>query len=109
MGCRHGPKHILTAPLIRWVEGVQAETCIFPMLANSCSGPDITCAHTLEERRGQAPRVRSAGVAVIPVGQCPTLRPAQLDHGGGDDLLEACQIAAVPGQKEPCLVLALVP
>src|SRR5208282_3402968 len=47
IGCRHGPKHILTAPLVRWVEGVQAETCIFPMLANSCSGPEITCAHTL--------------------------------------------------------------
>ena len=55
MGCRHGPKHILTAPLVRWVEGVQAETCIFPMLANSCSGPDITCAHTLVRRRGSMP------------------------------------------------------
>src|SRR5208283_1905796 len=54
MGCRHGPKHILTAPLVRWVEGVQAETCIFPMLANSCSGPDITCAHTLGAPPGHA-------------------------------------------------------
>src|SRR5208283_2362176 len=54
MGCRHGPKHIQTAPLVRWVAGVQAETCIFPMLANSCSGPDITCAHTLAPSQGQA-------------------------------------------------------
>src|SRR5208282_726147 len=52
MGCRHGPKHILTAPLVRWVEGVQAETCIFPMLANPGSAPNITCAHTLVRRRG---------------------------------------------------------
>src|SRR5208283_3006506 len=57
MGCRHGPKHILTAPLVRWVEGVQAETCIFPMLANSCSGPDITCAHTLAPSQGHGWRI----------------------------------------------------
>jgi len=35
---------------------MQAETCAFPMLANPCSNPDITCVHALAPSQGQAPR-----------------------------------------------------
>src|SRR4051812_3687054 len=42
-----------------------------------------------------------AAAAVIPVGQGPVLRPAQLDDGGEAETLEVEQIAAMPGEEIP--------
>src|SRR5581483_475982 len=48
-------------------------------------------------------------VAVVPVRQRPARRAADLDHRGGDDLLEKEQVGAVPRQEIAAAVLALPP
>jgi len=83
------------------------------------SGRSVSRHH--EERVGAAvgPRLRSEGgrkmepigvalVIVVPVGQRPAGWPAKLHNRGSDDPLECAQIAAVPGEEIPGVMLALV-
>lgn len=48
-------------------------------------------------------------IAVVPIRQGPTRRPAKLDDRRGDDLFKAGQVSSVPGQEVPGLMLALIP